>query len=163
MSLARRAFLATSPSRPLFVAQRRAASSSSHDHHDDHHHHAEDSTVYPPESTNAAFGNSFWRNVVLASIATVAVFKYAPSAGDDVYLSQWIALYTAPRDYWLTLNAKHSAQSAELAADTRLVNDATRPIIHRYVNPQSLSQASPFLNGVGRTVDMSGVVPKTTV
>lgn len=49
MSLARRAFLASSRSRPILLAQRRAASSSSHDHHEDHHH-QEDSTAYPAES-----------------------------------------------------------------------------------------------------------------
>ncbi|PPQ89535.1 hypothetical protein CVT25_012207 [Psilocybe cyanescens] len=153
MSLARRAFLASSRSHPLFLSQRRAASSSSHDHHNDHHHQSEDSTVYPAES----FGNSFWRNVVLASLATAAVFKFAPSADDDVYLSRWIALYTAPRDYWISLNAKHSAQTAEVAADTLLVNDATRPLIHRYSYPHPFLKMFPqFLSLILALVFLHG-------
>jgi hypothetical protein len=48
MSLARRAALAASRTKPVFYTTARAASTSSNDHHDDHHH-QEDTTVYPPE------------------------------------------------------------------------------------------------------------------
>ncbi|KDR75420.1 hypothetical protein GALMADRAFT_249473 [Galerina marginata CBS 339.88] len=157
MSLARRAFLASSQSKLVLLAQRRAASSSSHSHHEDHH--QEDSTVYPPET----FGSSFWRNVVLASLGTAALFKYAPYADDSVYLTRWIAMYTAPRDYWLSLNAKHTAQQTVVSEDNLLVNDAQRPVVHRFTYPQAMDQASSFLNGVGLSSDLSDVVPKTDV
>ncbi|KAF4620490.1 hypothetical protein D9613_000603 [Agrocybe pediades] len=154
MSFVRRALVVSSRTRGVFAAQRRAASSSHG--HEDHQHHHQDSTVYPAET----FGSPFWRNVALAGLATAAFFKLAPEAGDDVYLTRWIALYTAPRDYWLSLNAKHTAQQAEASADTMLVNDAERPSYRRFSYPQALEQASPFLNQVGMNVDMSGVVPR---
>ncbi|KAF8972969.1 hypothetical protein BDZ97DRAFT_1649328 [Flammula alnicola] len=155
MSLARRALLVASRSKPVFTTQTRAASSSSHDHHEDAHH--EDSTVYPAET----FGTALWRNVLLASVAGVAIFKYAPVADENVYLTRWIAMYKTPRDYWLSLNATHTVQAEEIAQGTILMNDASTPAIHRFTYPQSMLQASPFMNGVGLSVDMSGVVPKT--
>lgn len=112
--------------------------------------------MYPPET----FGSSFWRNVVLVSGLGVIAVKLAPEPNDDVYLSRWIALYTAPRDYWLNLNAKHTAQQQQVANDTLLVTDAQLPPIHRFRYPQSLTQGSPFLNMVGTDVDMRDVVAK---
>ncbi|KAF8894910.1 hypothetical protein CPB84DRAFT_1782616 [Gymnopilus junonius] len=154
--LARRALLACSRPRPTFLAQRRAASSSSHDQHEAHQHHEEDSTAYPPET----FGSPFWRNVVLASLATAALFKFAPYADDDVYLTRWIAMYMPSRDYWLRLNAQYTAIHKDMSEDTVLVNSAHAPNGLRFSYPQSLTQASAFLNGVGMNVDMKGVVPK---
>ncbi|KJA27782.1 hypothetical protein HYPSUDRAFT_34928 [Hypholoma sublateritium FD-334 SS-4] len=156
MSLARRAVLAASRTKPVFATQTRAASSSSHDHHDDHHHHQEDSTVYPAES----FGNAFWRNVLLISLGTAAVIKLAPVAADDVYLTRWMAMYATPGSYWLGLNAKHTIQQETVARENMLLNDASLPAVTRFTYPQAMRQASPFLNGIGMNVDMTGVVPK---
>ncbi|PPQ99729.1 hypothetical protein CVT24_009712 [Panaeolus cyanescens] len=144
MSLARRAvFSAARLTKPTCVVQRRAASSSSHDDHG--HHEEHDSTVYPSEG----FGNTFWRNVVLISLAGVAAAKFAPAPNDEVYLTRWIAMYTSPRDYWLELNAKHTAQQAQVSEDHLLVGDAHRPAIHRFRYPQftatMLSHNFPFL------------------
>ncbi|KAJ3506728.1 hypothetical protein NLJ89_g6705 [Agrocybe chaxingu] len=158
MSLAaRRTVLVASRSRPAFSTQRGAASSASHDHQDHDHHHEQDSTVYPAES----FGGRFWRNVVLVSIAGAVGLKYAPEPSENVYLTRWIAMYTAPRDYWLSLNAKHTAQQEEYARVGLLVNDAQRPPVHRFRYPQMLDQASAFLVPVGSDVDVSSVVPRT--
>ncbi|KAF9529312.1 hypothetical protein CPB83DRAFT_853060 [Crepidotus variabilis] len=153
MSLARRAVLAASRTRPTVFAVQSRATSTSHDGHHDHH---EDSTVYPPET----FGTSFWRNVLFASFATAALVKFAPEAGDNVYLTRWIALYTDSRDHWIALNAKHTAQASEVSSNTLLTADAKTPPIHRFRYPQSLNQGSPFLNVIGETVDMSNVVAK---
>jgi len=66
----------------------------------------------------------------------VAAVKLAPAPSDDVYLSRWIAMYTAPRDYWLGLNAKHTAQQGVVADNTLLVTDAVLNPIHRFRYPQ---------------------------
>lgn len=85
---------------------------------------------------NEGFGNAFWRNVVLISLAGVAAVKFAPAANDEVYLTRWIAMYSSPRDYWLELNAKHTAQQAKVSEDHLLVSDAHRPAVHRFRYPQ---------------------------
>ncbi|KAF8161002.1 hypothetical protein B0H34DRAFT_699064 [Crassisporium funariophilum] len=156
MSLARRAIRASTRSATIIPAQLRLASSSAHEHHDDHHQEHHDSTVYPQEG----FGNKFWRNVVLVSLCGVAAYKYAPKADDSAYLTRWIAMYTAPRDYWLLLNAKHTGQQMEVSEATLLMTSAERPTMHKFRYPQSLVQGSAFLNPVGMGVDMKDVVLK---
>jgi len=149
--LIRRAALTTVRSTTFLSTQRRTASSShDHGHHEEHH----DSTVYPVEG----FGNAFWRNVLLLSLAGVATYKYAPRADDNLYLTRWIKMYTNSPDHWLELNAKHTAQQMEVSHTGMLLNDAKRPAVHRFRYPQSMIQRSPFLNAVGSHVDMEGVV-----
>jgi len=149
--LIRRAALTTVRSKTILSTQRRTASSSNdHGHHEEHH----DSTVYPVEG----FGNAFWRNVLLLSLAGVATYKYAPRADDDLYLTRWIKMYTNSREHWLQLNAKHTAQQMEVSHTGMLLSDAQRPAVHRFRYPQALIQRSPFLNAVGSHVDMEGVV-----
>jgi len=151
MILIRRVALTTSRSTAFLSTQRRTSSSShDHGHHEEHH----DSTVYPPEG----FVNAFWRNVLLLSIAGVATYNYAPRAGENVYLTRWIKMYMTPREHWLDLNAKHTAQQMEVSHARMLMNDAQKPAIHRFRYPQALIQSSPFLHAVGSHVDMEGVV-----
>jgi len=149
MSLTRRAVVAARTRPAVFALQLRAASTSQ-DHHDDHH--QQDTTTYPPEGVSivfttfifsvaylcyhAGFVNPFWGKVLLFSFLTGAAVKYAPEARDDLYLTRWIALYSTPRDYWLALNAKHTAQSEEVAGNNLLVSDAKAPPIHRFRYPQ---------------------------
>ncbi|KAF5320982.1 hypothetical protein D9619_001413 [Psilocybe cf. subviscida] len=153
MSLARRAALRASRTKPVFTTvQTRAGSSSAHD---DHHHEA-DTAQYPPES----FATPFWRNVLLLSIGTVLAVKYAPEANEDAYLTRWIAMYKPSADTWLERNAMHTANQREKASETQLVQDAMKPAVHRFRYPQSMTQASPFVIGVGQDVDMASVVPK---
>ncbi|KAF8891661.1 hypothetical protein BD779DRAFT_1512339 [Infundibulicybe gibba] len=153
MSLARAAFLARPRVAPTLIAQRRPASTSSHheEHHGEH-----DSTQYPREG----FSGPIWRNTVLLSLLAVGCYKYAPEPSEDVYLTRWIAMYTAPRDLWLELNAKHTAMQQEVSDTTILLSDAKKPRVHRYRYPQSFEQVSPFLAPVGMDVDLSGLVVK---
>lgn len=151
MMLIRRVALTTTRSTAILSTQRRTASSShDHGHHGEHH----DSTAYPPEG----FGNPFWRNILLLSLAGVAACKYAPRADDDLYLTQWIKMYTHSRDHWLALNAKHTAQQMEVSHAGMLLSDAQKPAAQRFRYPQALIQSSPFLHAVGSHVDMEGVV-----
>jgi hypothetical protein len=82
------------------------------------------------------FGGPFWRNTVLASLLAVAAYKYAPEPTDDTFLTRWIALYTTPRDQWLDMAAKHTAQSVDISEITLLVTNAKKPPVHRYRYPQ---------------------------
>jgi len=141
MSLARRALLVTARSNSIPYTQARAASSS-HAHHEHHH---EDSNVYPEET----FGTPFWRNVLFLSVAGVAAVQFLPEAGEEVYLTRWIAMYGRPRDYWMNLNAKYTALLEQASHDTLLLNDAKKPRRQTFRYPQSIVQSSPFLNGVG--------------
>ena len=85
-------------------------------------------------------------------------------------------MYTNPRDHWLELNAKHTAQQMEVSDAGLLFSDAQKPAVHRFRYPQyvyenawvfrdrlkddcrALTQSSPFLNAVGSHVDMEAVV-----
>jgi len=152
MMFIRRAALTTTTRSTILSTQRRAASSShDHGHHHQEHH---DSTVYQPEG----FGNAFWRNILLLSLAGVATYNYAPRPDDNLYLTRWIKMYMSSRDHWLTLNAKHTAQQMEVSHAGMLLSDAQRPAVHRFRYPQSMVQSSPFLNAVGSHVDMEGIV-----
>ncbi|TFK44604.1 hypothetical protein BDQ12DRAFT_595098, partial [Crucibulum laeve] len=105
-----------------------------------------------------AFGGPIWRATILVSLLGVAAYKYLPEPADNVYLTRWIALYDAPRDFWLNLNAKHAAQQEQVSDAMILFSDAKMPQVHRYRYPQVFEQASPFINAVGSNIDMSGVV-----
>lgn len=82
------------------------------------------------------FGSPIWRNTVLGSLLVVGAYRYAPEPNSDVYLTRWIALYTAPRDLWLDMAVKHTAQSVTSSEDSQLISDAQKPLVHRYRYPQ---------------------------
>lgn len=125
----------------------------------------------------AGFGNAVWRNTVLAGLAIVAFYKYAPEPSENVYLTRWIAMYSRSKEEWLNFNAVHTAASQESADQALLFHDAKAPVLRRYRYPQcvlwnlsreranlldrAIGQASPFLNGVGMGVDTSDIVVKT--
>ena len=84
----------------------------------------------------AGFGNTFWRNVLLISLGTAAALKLAPVAGDDVYLTRWMAMYATPGSYWMAMNAKHTIQQEQVARENMLLNDASLPAVRRFRYPQ---------------------------
>lgn len=130
-------------SSPFF--RRRNVATANHSH-EEHH----DSSNYPKEGSSPlyswvlfselifdlGFNNALWRNTVLFSLLAAGFYKYAPEPSDDVYLTRWIAMYTAPRDLWLELNAKHTAQQQEVSDTAMLITDAKKPRVHRYRYPQ---------------------------
>ncbi|KAF5326161.1 hypothetical protein D9611_000156 [Ephemerocybe angulata] len=127
-------------------AARRSASTSSH--------HAE------PHAYEG-FATPFWRNVVLAGLAGAAFYKFAPKASDSVYLTRWIAMYTESSNYWLDRNAEHTAGSQTASEDTLLFKEAKPALQRRLRYPMVFEQRSPFLHGVGATVDIRDVVVKS--
>ncbi|KAM6502357.1 hypothetical protein JOM56_002334 [Amanita muscaria] len=100
---------------------------------------------YPKED----YSSRIWRNALIASMLTVLAYKYAPEPGENTYLTRWIALYKTPRETWLDINARHTAQQQEASTHTILLSDAKKEVGHRYRYPQIVNQSSPFLNGVG--------------
>ncbi|KAF8629107.1 hypothetical protein AX17_005693 [Amanita inopinata Kibby_2008] len=143
MSLARSVFGLARPRTIFGSPQLRAASTSAHGTgHNDHH---DSESHYPRED----FSSSIWRDALIASLVAVAVYKYAPTPSDNVYLTRWIALYKTPRDKWLEINASHTAMQQDASAQNILLSDAKKDRVHHYRYPELLNQSSPFLNGVG--------------
>ncbi|KAG6813659.1 hypothetical protein H0H92_008896 [Tricholoma furcatifolium] len=151
MSLARAALLARQRTAVSLVSRRNASSSA----HDNHHH--EDSNEHYPKEE---FSGPVWRNTVLAALAVVAVYKYAPEATEDTYLTRWIALYSTPREKLLEIAVKHTDLSANDCEINYLQSNASVPPVRRYRYPQSLDKGSPFMVPIGGTVDTSNVVVK---
>ncbi|KIJ67670.1 hypothetical protein HYDPIDRAFT_107141 [Hydnomerulius pinastri MD-312] len=155
MSLARAASLVRSKqlSSSATALQRRFASHDSHaheQHYDDAH--------YSPE---AGFSTPFWRNTLIISLATVGFYKWAPTPNEDVYLTRWLAYYATPSEVWAKMNEKHLLQSQEVTDNATVQASGTRPGIIRYRYPQSLEQASPYLQPVGGVPEVSRVVART--
>lgn len=132
--------------RRLIQAQRRYASTVAA--HSEHHRYE-------------GFVTPFWRNVTLSFAAVCAFYKYAPEPSDSVYLTRWLAMYIPQPDYWLDLNAKHTALSKLVSDDSILLRSAQQPPVRRYRYPAILEQRSAFSHGVGLTVDTSDAVVKS--
>lgn len=81
------------------------------------------------------FVTPFWRNVTLSFAAACAFYKYAPRPSDETYLTQWLAMYIPSPDYWLDINAKHTALSKLISDDSHLLRSAQAPIVRRYRYP----------------------------
>ncbi|KAH7905621.1 hypothetical protein BJ138DRAFT_1175146 [Hygrophoropsis aurantiaca] len=133
--------------------QRRFGSHDSHAHEEQH-----DDAHYAPEG---GFTTPFWRNTLLASIAAVAFYKFAPTPHEEVYLTRWMAQFSTPREVWARLNEKHLLLSQQVSDNMLLQVDAKRPVTHRYRYPASLDKGSPHLLPVGTAVDTSSVAAQT--
>ncbi|KAI0048304.1 hypothetical protein FA95DRAFT_1605397 [Auriscalpium vulgare] len=154
MSLSRAALQGVRPLPILARSQRRLASTSAHDehHHDEHH----DSAQYPKEG----FTSAGWRYTILGALGVVAFYKWAPSQGDDNFVTRYIEHYYTPKEAWEALNNKHLELSTQVQETVHLVQDARRPPIIRYRHPQSFEKASPYNIPVGQEVDLSGLKVK---
>ncbi|KAH7922373.1 hypothetical protein BV22DRAFT_1197479 [Leucogyrophana mollusca] len=151
MSLARAALLVR-PRAATSTAPYLQRGLSSHDNHAHEEHH--DDTHYAPEG---GFTTPFWRNTLLASVAAVAFYKYAPAPHEEVYITQWLAQFSTPREVWAKLNEKHLLLSQQVSDNVMLQVDAKRPNTHRYRYPQSLDKGSPHLQPVGAVANTSSV------
>ncbi|KAI0319175.1 hypothetical protein OF83DRAFT_1163084 [Amylostereum chailletii] len=159
MSLSRAALRAARP-RALVLSQssRRLASSSVHEHHDEHHHDEHhDSTQYPKEG----FTSRGWTYSIVAALGIVGFYKFAPTAGEDNFLTRYIAFYYTPVEEWATRNAKHLQLSSELSEAQHVIQGACRPPVRRYRYPQKFELASPFSVPVGTDVDLSDLKVKS--
>ncbi|KAL0580345.1 hypothetical protein V5O48_001682 [Marasmius crinis-equi] len=131
------------------ISRRHGSSSSHHDEHHEEH----DSSVY----TQEGFFSPAWRNTFIFSALALAAWQFAPEPNDEAYLTRWLAAYKTPKEKWVEMNAKHTAQSQEAAETDQVFSAGVASPVHRLRFPQTLDQASPFNNGVGMTVDMSDV------
>ncbi|TDL24212.1 hypothetical protein BD410DRAFT_767386 [Rickenella mellea] len=142
--------------------QRRLSSTESH-HHDEHH---ESSAEYPKEG----FTGPFWRNTTILAIIGFGAINFAPEgilkgAGtsgteDPPWLTRVLAHYAPSLKTWERLNAKHLELTEEQANYNLFVQDAKRPVMHRFRYPQQFEQGSTHCMPVGGGADLNGLVVK---
>lgn len=89
-----------------------------------------------------AFANSVWRNWVLAGLAVVGFYKFAPTPGEETYITRWISQYATDKSTWQELNLKHLALSAEGQNDALVVQGAKKSSVLRYRYPQCVALVS---------------------
>ncbi|KAI9507896.1 hypothetical protein F5148DRAFT_1200935 [Russula earlei] len=156
MSLAKTALFATRPQvARLARIQRRSASSDSHNHEE---HHGEENASYPKEG----FTSVGWTYTIIAAFGIVGFYKFAPSPGEDNYLTRYIAHYFTPSESWAATNDRHLELTTVLQDAVQISQTGQRPHIHRYRYPHSLAVASAFSVPVGGDPDVSGVRVKGT-
>ncbi|KAF8499797.1 hypothetical protein F5888DRAFT_1685722 [Russula emetica] len=154
MSLARAALFATRPQGAyLSRIQCRSASTQSHSH--DEHHGTENASYdsYPKEG----FTSSGWTYTLIAASGIVGFYKFAPSPGEENYVTRYISYYFTPSSSWTATNDRHLELTANLQEAVQISQTGQRPHIHRYRYPHSLEVASPFSVPVGGDPDISGV------
>ena len=117
-----------------------------------------------------------WAYTLIAALGIVGFYKFAPSPGEDNYVTRYISYYSTPSSSWAATNARHLELTANLQEANQISQTGQRPHIHRYRYPQcvciltislihaqcrsdgsSLEVASPFSVPVGGDPDVSGV------
>ncbi|TFY79258.1 hypothetical protein EWM64_g4755 [Hericium alpestre] len=177
MSLTRVVLAAAHPRPPIIsCAQRRFASTDSHTH--DVHHQSTDEH-YPREGAQIrptsyiapldlflflsmpGFNSRIWAYTVLAGLGVVGFYKFAPSSGEDNFISKYIAHYRTPKEVWENWANKHLEFQTQVQENTFIIQHAKLPPVHVYRFPQALDQASPFNVAVGGDVDISNIKVKS--
>ncbi|KAH8985986.1 hypothetical protein EDB86DRAFT_2809812 [Lactarius hatsudake] len=158
MSLAKTALRAARP-RAVHIscAQRRNASSESHGH--DEHHNA-DAASYPKEGMGFYTHGAGWTYTIIAALGIVGFYKFAPSPGEDNYLTRYISHYFTPSSSWARTNDRHLELTTSLQEAVQISQSGQRPHVHRYRYPHSLEVASAFAVPVGGDPEVSGVKVK---
>jgi hypothetical protein len=170
MSLARAALLVSRPQGAYISRiQCRSASSQSHSHDE---HHGTENESYPKEGMfrvthtffpshlrwwHAGFTSSGWTYTLIAALGIVGFYKFAPSPGEENYVTRYISHYFTPSSSWAAANDRHLELTANLQDAIQISQTGQRPHIHRYRYPQcvfcilSFSHLFSMLNGcIGR-------------
>ena len=122
-----------------------------------------------------------WAYTLIAALGIVGFYKFAPSPGEDNYVTRYISYYFTPSSSWAATNNRHLEMTVNLQEAVQISQTGQRPHIHRYRYPQcvsafsvshvfsilnagasSLEVASPFSVPVGGDPDVSGVKVKGT-
>ncbi|THH30949.1 hypothetical protein EUX98_g3262 [Antrodiella citrinella] len=121
-------------SRPFL--QSRFASSNAHD--DDHHdaHHGDSSHGQELSFPKEDFSSRVWGKTAIAALAFVAFYKFAPSPGEENYITRLLTQSQETAEYWRKVNLQHLFLSATERSDNLVIADAQRPPVHRYRYPQ---------------------------
>ncbi|KAI0066216.1 hypothetical protein BV25DRAFT_1821125 [Artomyces pyxidatus] len=82
------------------------------------------------------FTSAGWRYTIVGALAVVAFYKYAPAAGEDNFVTRYIAHYYTPKEVWERINNKHLVMTAEMQENAQVIQGAKRPPIHRFRHPQ---------------------------
>ncbi|KAI0283667.1 hypothetical protein BGY98DRAFT_951242 [Russula aff. rugulosa BPL654] len=151
MSLTRAALFVSRPQGAYISRiQCRSASSQSHGHDE---HHGTENESYPKEG----FTSSGWTYTLIAALGIVGFYKFAPSPGEENYVTRYISHYFTPSSSWAAANDRHLELTANLQDAIQISQTGQRPHIHRYRYPHSLEVASSFSVPVGGDPDVSGV------
>ncbi|KAH9956898.1 hypothetical protein BC827DRAFT_1228816 [Russula dissimulans] len=130
MSLAKTTLFAIRPQvAHLSRVQCRSASSDSHSHDE---HHGVENTPYAKEG----FSSAGWTYTIIAALGVVGFYKFAPSPGEDNYLTHYIAHYFTPSSSWAAANDRHLELTTNLQEAVQISQSGQRPHIHRYRYPQ---------------------------
>jgi hypothetical protein len=124
----------------------------------------------------AGFTSAGWTYTLIAALGIVGFYKFAPSPGEDNYVTRYISYYFTPSSSWTATNDRHLELTTNLQEAIQISQTGQRPHIHRYRYPQcvyilsfslikhaqmadgsSLEVASPFSVPVGGDPDVSGV------
>lgn len=123
----------------------------------------------------AGFTSAGWAYTIIATLGVVGFYKFAPSPGEDNYVTRYISHYFTPSSSWASMNDRHLELTASLQEAVQISQTGQRPHIHRYRYPQcvyvlsfslfcmlsldgsSLEVASAFSVPVGGDPDISGV------
>jgi hypothetical protein len=150
MSLARAALFAARP-QGAYLSRTQCRSASSQPHIHDEHHGTENAS-YPKEGMFrrhpcilfvitiphfAGFTSSAgWTYTLIAALGIVGFYKFAPSPGEDNYVTRYISYYFTPSSSWAAVNDRHLELTADLQEAIHISQTGQRPHIHRYRYPQ---------------------------
>ncbi|KAI0305507.1 hypothetical protein B0F90DRAFT_1625014, partial [Multifurca ochricompacta] len=109
---------------------------------------------------HTGFTSAGWTYTIIAVLGIVGFYKFAPSPGEDNYVTRYISHYFTPSSSWAIANDRHLELTTNLQEAVRISQTGQRPHIHRYRYPHSLEVASAFSVPVGGDPKVSGVKVK---
>ena len=77
-----------------------------------------------------------WTYTLIAALGIVGFYKFAPSPGEDNYVTRYISYYFTPSSSWAATNDRHLELTANLQEAVQISQTGQRPHIHRYRYPQ---------------------------
>ncbi|KAI7873106.1 uncharacterized protein EV154DRAFT_452749 [Mucor mucedo] len=106
-----------------------------------------------------SFGNNFWRNSVIAVVATAAWFRvdqHLVGASDEKHpITKWFEYHMTTSEQNDQINHANLAGATAAAEYKLFAQDAQRAPIHRMRNPESFENASPRGLVTGNQVDLT--------
>ena len=93
---------------------------------------------------HAGFNSPAWAYTLIAALGIVGFYKFAPSRGEDNYVTRYISHYFTPSSSWAAVNDRHLELTANLQEAIQISQTGQRPHIHRYRYPQCVSSFSVF-------------------
>ena len=77
-----------------------------------------------------------WAYTLIAALGIVGFYKFAPSPGEDNYVTRYISYYFTPSSSWADTNDRHLELTVNLQEAVQISQTGQRPHIHRYRYPK---------------------------